>query len=289
MAQEDEYFPSFLTAIQSTTKADKSTEGAPHSRVEADLLSLKSKQRLTFAESLDMNRSKQKGVTIPGNSPFSLGGSYQDGLGTRRRKCRSSQGAATSNGSRDKEVPPPPTISMLDPVELPCGVNAEASAAYAISKAAAAKASHYPTFHSDEWGQDKQYWVTVFGFPPTARSLIRRHFQRLGEVITLSSTTSGGNWLHIRYLTRLQAEKAISCDGTTLTNGIMVGVKKCYPSDRDANALDEGPVSDYFDAHLRQNLGSSELEVEPTDADILLPPKRQRDICSRLLSYLFNW
>ncbi|KAG3112297.1 hypothetical protein PI125_g8372 [Phytophthora idaei] len=292
-AQDDEYFPSFLTALQSTPKADKSKESVPRARSEADVLSSKSKPRLTFAESLSMNRSKQQGVEVPDDSPFSFNGNYQDGLGTRRRKNASSQDAANGSEAQDEDVPPPPTMSLLDPVGFAAGSHSvdddeAAAAAAARRNAAAARASYYPNIHSDEWGQDKQYWITVFGFPSSARSFILHQFQSVGEVINYSSS-SGGNWLHLRYHTRLQAEKALSYDGRTLANNIMVGVKKCYPSDRDANALDETPVPSYFGAHARQSLGSRDLEVDPTDADIMLPPRRRQDICSRLLSYLFNW
>ncbi|GMF50989.1 unnamed protein product [Phytophthora fragariaefolia] len=290
-AQDDEYFPSFLTALQSTPKADKSKESAPRARSEADVLSSKAKPRLTFAESLSMNQNKQQGVEVPEDSPFSFGGNYQDGLGARRRKNGPAQDGANGNDAQDEDVPPPPTMSLLGTVGFapgPHSLNDDEAMAAARRSAATARASHYPNIHSDEWGQDKQYWVTVFGFPSSARSFILHQFQSVGEVVNYSSSSSG-NWLHLRYHTRLQAEKALSYDGRTLANSTMIGVKKCYSSDRDANALDETPVSSYFGSHARQGLGSRDLEVDPTDADIMLPPRRRQDICSRLLSYLFNW
>ncbi|RLN61161.1 hypothetical protein BBJ29_002860 [Phytophthora kernoviae] len=290
-AQDEEYFPSFLTAFQSTPKADKSKESTPRARSEADVLYSKGKPRLTFAESLSMNQKKNQGVEVPEDSPFSFGGSYVDGLGARRRKNKASNGGADSNDSVDEDVPPPPTMSLLDNSGYAAGSHAtdvEAEAAVRRSAAAASRASYYPNIHSDKWGQDKQYWVTVFGFPSSTRSFILHQFQSVGEVVNYLSS-SGGNWLHLRYHTRLQAEKALSYDGRTLANNIMIGVKKCYPSDRGANAVEETPVSSYFGAQSRQSLGSRDLEVDPTDADIMLPPRRQQDVCSRLLSYVFKW
>jgi hypothetical protein len=292
-AQDDEYFPSFLTALQSTPKTDKSKESAPRSRSEADVLSSKGRARMTFADSLSMNRSTKQGVEVPEDSPFSFGGVYQDGLGARRRKNNSSQSAANGGDAQDEDVPPPPTMSLLDPVGFAAGshsVHDDDAAAVAAARrsAAASRSSYFPNIHSDEWGQDKQYWITVFGFPSSAMSFVLHQFQSVGEVVNYSSS-SGGNWLHLRYHTRLQAEKALSYDGRTLANNIMIGVKKCYPSERDANAQDETPVSSYFGAQARQSLGSRDLEVDPTDADIMLPPRRRQDICSRLLSYLFKW
>ncbi|CAH0477528.1 unnamed protein product [Peronospora belbahrii] len=291
-AQDDEYFPSFLTALQSAPKTDTSKENAPRSRSETDLVASKGKPRLNFAESLSMNPKKQQGVQVPENSPFSFGGNYQDNLGVRRRKNALSQSLDNDNDTGDKEMLPPPTMSLLDPVGFTAGSqcldDGEADMATAARRSVAARPSYYPIVHNDEWGQDKQYWVTVFGFPSTAKSFILHQFQAVGEVVNYCSST-GGNWLHLRYYTRLQAEKALGYDGRTLANNIMVGVKKCYPSDRESNALDETPVSSYFGTHARQSLGSRNLEVDPNDVDIMLPPRRRQDICSRLLGFLFNW
>ncbi|CAI5710172.1 unnamed protein product [Hyaloperonospora brassicae] len=291
--QDDEYFPSFLTALPSAPKTNEAQESAPRSRSESDVLSSKAKQRLSFAESLSMNRNLQQSVQVPEDSPFACGGSYENQLGARRRKNAPSHRATDGTDALDEDAPPPPTASLLDPVGFAAASHSmdddgAAATADARRRAAAVRSSYYPNVHSEEWGHDKQYWVTVFGFPPSARSFILHQFQSVGEVVNYSSST-GGNWLHLRYYTRLQAEKALSYDGRTLASSIMVGVKKCYPSDRDALALDEKPTSSYFGAQTRPSLGSRDLEVDPTDTDIMLPPPRRQDLCSRVLGYLFKW
>lgn len=187
-----------------------------------------------------------------------------------------------------------------------------------VSAATASYASSgfFASVGDSEWGSDRQYWITVFGFPVSARAFILSHFQTVGEVINFSA--GAGNWLHVRYCTRLQAEKALSFDGQTLANGsVMIGVKKCYPAELDG--VTEEPSSNLFTSLSRRNHGSRcvldslllltckkllmqrktekmlvqktirDLEVDPTDDDIMLPPRRRQDICSRLLSYLFNW
>lgn len=114
-------------------------------------------------------------------------------------------------------------------------------------------AADFPHLHGDDWGADKQYWVTVYGFPARSKSFILHQFQTLGEVINF--TAGAGNWLHIRYYTRLQAEKALSYDGKTLSGNVMIGVKKCYASDLDG--VREEPASNIFSSHTRQqNPGS---------------------------------
>lgn len=116
-----------------------------------------------------------------------------------------------------------------------------------------ASAGLFPSAGDAKWGSDGQYWITVFGFPTSARAFILSHFQTVGEVANFSS--GAGNWLRIRYHTRLQAEKALSFDGQTLGGGsVMIGVKKCYPSELDG--VREEPASNLFASRARQNPGS---------------------------------
>ncbi|RLN59146.1 hypothetical protein BBJ28_00023299, partial [Nothophytophthora sp. Chile5] len=175
-AQDDEYFPSFLTAFPSTPKADKSKESAPRARAEMDVLSSKSRPRMTFAESLSMAKKKPNGVEVPEDSPFSFGGNYMDRMYVRKRKPTASDAVADANDLPDEDVPPPPTTSLLDRVGYMAGSHgideedaAAAAARRSAATAAAARASYYPSLHGDEWGQDKQYWVTVYGFPTSAK------------------------------------------------------------------------------------------------------------------------
>lgn len=147
--------------------------------------------------------------------------------------------------------------TLLDPVGfLSDQLDAEDSAAFSTRSSAAissyASGSQFPSAQDAEWGNDKQYWVTVFGFPASAKSTILTQFQMMGEVVNFSA--GSGNWLHVRYHTRLQAEKALSYDGQTLAGSIMIGVKKCYPAEVDG--LREQPTSSLFVSPARQNAGS---------------------------------
>lgn len=68
-------------------------------------------------------------------------------------------------------------------------------------------------------------WITVFGFPQSATSYVLQEFSIYGQIVRHASTQ--GNWLHIQYQTKLQAQKALSKNGKVLANNIMVGVMKC--------------------------------------------------------------
>ncbi|XP_074450010.1 nucleoporin NUP35-like isoform X2 [Larus michahellis] len=69
-------------------------------------------------------------------------------------------------------------------------------------------------------------WVTVFGFPQASASYILLQFAQYGNILkhVMSNT---GNWMHIRYQSKLQARKALSKDGRISGESIMIGVKPC--------------------------------------------------------------
>jgi hypothetical protein len=69
-------------------------------------------------------------------------------------------------------------------------------------------------------------WITVFGFPPSATSYILQEFANYGQIINHVPSTQG-NWLHIQYQSKLQAQKALSKNGKILANSLMIGVMQC--------------------------------------------------------------
>ncbi|XP_062362688.1 nucleoporin NUP35 isoform X4 [Cinclus cinclus] len=69
-------------------------------------------------------------------------------------------------------------------------------------------------------------WVTVFGFPQASASYILLQFAQYGNILK-HVMSNRGNWMHIRYQSKLQARKALSKDGRIYGESIMIGVKPC--------------------------------------------------------------
>uniref|UniRef100_A0A2K5M043 Nucleoporin NUP35 n=1 Tax=Cercocebus atys TaxID=9531 RepID=A0A2K5M043_CERAT len=63
-------------------------------------------------------------------------------------------------------------------------------------------------------------------FPQASASYILLQFAQYGNILkhVMSNT---GNWMHIRYQSKLQARKALSKDGRIFGESIMIGVKPC--------------------------------------------------------------
>lgn len=159
--------------------------------------------------------------------------------------------------------------------------------------------SLYLMDQGDAWGMDGQYWVTVFGFPAASKAVIMTYFQNIGELVDTREYGGKANWIHMRYRTCLQAEKALSRDGSMIGD-FMVGVKKCYSTginnpcslSLDSSRATPMPSRYVYISIVRSFLtpAISEYDViDSNDTDIFLPPRRRKDICSRIAHYLFNW
>lgn len=70
-------------------------------------------------------------------------------------------------------------------------------------------------------------WVTVFGFPPTAAQLILSHFSQYGTVLDKVFAPQNGNWVHLKYSTVLECDKALNFHEKILGNNIMIAVTPC--------------------------------------------------------------
>lgn len=77
----------------------------------------------------------------------------------------------------------------------------------------------------------RQLWVTVYGFPAEAFSLILHHFAQCGTIVDNVLPSSYSNWVHLKYSSQLEREKALAYNGIILANNIMIGVTECKNED----------------------------------------------------------
>ena len=77
--------------------------------------------------------------------------------------------------------------------------------------------------------------MTVFGFPPSAATYILKQFSLCGTVLQ-HHVPVNGNWMHIRFQTRTQAQSALSRSGKILGGTLMIGVTLCPESEAMAEA-----------------------------------------------------
>lgn len=132
-------------------------------------------------------------------------------------------------------------------------------------------------------GYNNNFWVTVFGFPQSAVSAIVSHFSQCGSI--LEKVSSSGNWIHLRFSSRLECEKALLYNGKIICNNLMIGVQRCT----DESVTDkENRQSVSRIRSLTQ--AAYKTAQEPTEV-ILSPnaPKRSTGIVNKTLDMFFGW
>ncbi|NXT27877.1 NUP35 protein, partial [Syrrhaptes paradoxus] len=153
-------------------------------------------------------------------------------------------------------------------------------------------------------------WVTVFGFPQAAASYILLQFAQYGNILkhVMSNT---GNWMHIRYQSRLQARKALSKDGRIFGDSIMIGVKLCTDKSVMENfeRSSTSSVSSVFTPPTK-SVGTpvqpanntaristmrplaTAYKASPSDYQVVSgrqTPRKDESIVSKAMEYVFGW
>lgn len=80
-----------------------------------------------------------------------------------------------------------------------------------------------PTRHIDATDSN---WVTVFGYPLSAASFILAQLSHCGNIIATRTPTKG-NWMHIKYSSKLEARRALANNGKVFAGTVMIGVIPC--------------------------------------------------------------
>jgi hypothetical protein len=81
----------------------------------------------------------------------------------------------------------------------------------------------------------EDFWVTVFGFPPSTTSYVLQQFKLYGDVIQYEIGET--NWMHLQYATRLQAQKALTRNGHVFGDSLLIGVVPSRKVGEDNNHI----------------------------------------------------
>ena len=79
------------------------------------------------------------------------------------------------------------------------------------------------------------FWITIFGFPQSALSTILAHFSQCGTIVDKVFPPQNGNWIHIKFASRLECDKAINYNERIVGGSLMIGVVYC----KDASIVDK--------------------------------------------------
>lgn len=135
------------------------------------------------------------------------------------------------------------------------------------------------------------FWITVFGFPQNAVTAILSHFSQCGSI--LEKVCSSGNWIHLRFSSRMECDKALLYNGKIICNNLMVGVTRCTDTNLIEKENDGGQQSqrDVNVSKIRSlTQAAYKSAQEPTEV-VLSPnaPKRTTGIINKTLDMFFGW
>ncbi|GFR97438.1 nucleoporin NUP53, partial [Elysia marginata] len=141
------------------------------------------------------------------------------------------------------------------------------------------------------------------GFPPGATSFILQQFAQYGTIIR-HVVASECNWMHIHYMTKMQAKKALSKDGKVYGGCMKIGVTPCI----EKTIMDEKenqPMSSSFVTDDIRKLSSESTSgpltpIRPLTAAYVASrgeyevlkdkptPKRDTTLVTKLKEYMFG-
>ncbi|XP_005110349.1 nucleoporin NUP35 [Aplysia californica] len=147
-------------------------------------------------------------------------------------------------------------------------------------------------------------WVTVFGFPPGATSFILQQFSQYGTVLK-HVVASECNWMHLHYLSKIQAKKALSKDGKVFGGCMKIGVTPCIEKsvmEEKENSYMSRSLAVEDSIHSPGELNSSKLTpIRPLTAAYVASrgeyevlrdkqtPKRDAGLVSKFKEYMFGY
>merc|ERR1719215_26508 len=159
---------------------------------------------------------------------------------------------------------------------------------------------------TDSAFHDGNTWVTIFGFPPSAASYILSQFSQCGTVLH-HFIPPNGNWMTIRFQTKMQAQKALGRNGRIFGGSLMVGVVPCTdpPAEAATNAstiLDHTNNAENSVLSLNSSLAAhhnrsirpltQSFKAAHNENDISAianTPNKNSGIVGKAMEYIFGW
>lgn len=147
-----------------------------------------------------------------------------------------------------------------------------------------------PLNNMNNSGYNNNFWITVFGFSSSAVSAILSHFSQCGSI--LEKICSSGNWMHLRFSSRLECDKALLYNGKIICNNLMIGVMRCTDEtilDKENDGLQQ--QRDVTGNRIRSLTQSAYKSAQQPTEVVLSPnaPKRTTSIINKTLDMFFGW
>lgn len=132
------------------------------------------------------------------------------------------------------------------------------------------------------------FWITVFGFPQSSVPTVLNHFAQCGTIVDKIFPPQNGNWIHLRFSSRMECDKALNYNGKVIANTLMIGVLPCTDSDvvqQDERQENKNPVA--IRSLSRATFETSQMATR-VDQNVF-SPKMNNGIVSKAMDLFFGW
>ncbi|XP_061389385.1 nucleoporin Nup35 [Musca vetustissima] len=136
-----------------------------------------------------------------------------------------------------------------------------------------------------------EFWITVFGFPSSATPVILQHFAQCGTIVDKVFPSQNGNWVHLKYSSRLECDKALNYNEKILANNIMIGVTQC----KDKAIIDKENLCEANTQPTVQKvrpLAQTAYKSAQTDTSVVAnsnAPQKSSGIMNKAMDLFFGW
>jgi len=143
-------------------------------------------------------------------------------------------------------------------------------------------------------------WAIVFGFDPEMLEDVQYRFSSYGTIVRQTSGLRAGNYICLKYRTRMQAEKACCQNGTFHKSGIIIGVRRMDAKiageigldiNDDANDSLKFTGGKAFTVPKKMSPSSKDKHdtEQITERDLIKSPKINPTPPEKFINWLFNW
>ncbi|XP_022234180.1 nucleoporin Nup35 [Drosophila obscura] len=146
------------------------------------------------------------------------------------------------------------------------------------------------------------FWVTIFGYVPGSSSMVLQHFTLCGTIVEVSHAPKNGNWMHVRFSSRIESDKALNFNQKVIGGNVMVGVTSCTEksivdkencnaslstSSLNAGEQMQSPKSPRIRPFVQQSykLAQNDAKVVPAK-DV---PTKSSGLVDKAMDLLFGW
>ncbi|CAG9855629.1 unnamed protein product [Phyllotreta striolata] len=130
------------------------------------------------------------------------------------------------------------------------------------------------------------YWVTAFGFPPSALTLVLSELSNCGPIAD-RKVPSQGNWVHVKFNNPNEVSRALSLNCKLLNGTTMIGVVLHHERDHE-NKENDTLMCSYTSPTRVRSLRHSFVSPGAVNTTQGLPQK-STGVVTKVMEYVFGW